>query len=138
MDGDYFKRGFDNIEELEANYRRMAMLHEPCGPNSDPANTRAYFQALRGIERCILMRIRLLREARMCPQPRRELELEEPVGVDLTLLSDGALEEVQAALTEVRTRLGRKRYNKRGAMVAKTEVGRSVSSENREKRPLSG
>ena len=51
--------------------------------------------ALRGLERCTELRLRMVREAGRLPEP----EADEPLAtVDLSRLSDGALREVEAAL----------------------------------------
>lgn len=96
MRGDFLEREMRTIDELEECYRWAAELVKPSELQEDmlPA-VRGYMSVLRGVERCVELRMKLVREAGRLPKP----EAEEPVAtVDLSRLSDGALREVEQAM----------------------------------------
>lgn len=96
MRGDFLEREMRTIDELEECYRWAAELVKPSELQEDllPA-VRGYMSVLRGVERCVELRLKLVREAGRLPKP----EADEPVAtVDLSRLSDGALREVERAM----------------------------------------
>ena len=96
MRGDFLEREMRTIDELEGCYRWAAELVKPSELQEDllPA-VRGYMSVLRGVERCVELRLKLVREAGRLPEP----EPDEPVAtVDLSRLSDGALREVEQAM----------------------------------------
>lgn len=99
MRGDFLEREMRTIDELEECYRWAAEQVKPSELQEDllPA-VRGYMSVLRGVERCVELRMKLVREAGRLPKP----EAEEPVAtVDLSRLSDGALREVEEAMVPV-------------------------------------
>lgn len=98
MRGDFLESELRNVAELEECYRRIAEQVRPSELEENPAAAaRAYMMALRGLEHCVELRLKLIREAGRLPEPE-----EEPLAtVDLSRLSDEALEEVEAALVPV-------------------------------------
>lgn len=96
MRGDFLEREMRTIDELEECYRWAAELVKPSELQEDmlPA-VRGYMSVLRGVERCVELRMKLVREAGRLPKP----EADETVAtVDLSRLSDGALREVEQAM----------------------------------------
>lgn len=96
MRGDFLEREMRTIDELVECYRWAAELVKPSELQEDllPA-VRGYMSVLRGVERCVELRMKLVREAGRLPKP----EADEPVAtVDLSRLSDGALREVEQAM----------------------------------------
>ncbi len=85
-----------NIDFVEGCYRRMAELVMPSDLEENPVPlARAYMAALRGMERCVELRLKLVREAGRLPAE----EPDEPLAtVDLSRLSDEALREVEESL----------------------------------------
>lgn len=92
-----------NVEELKAMYRECAELVAPSRLEENPAPlARAYMVALRGVERCIELKLKLVREVGLLPE--YEPKQEEPmVMIDFTKLSYEALHEVKQALMPVVT-----------------------------------
>jgi hypothetical protein len=87
------------IDSMESCYRWVAELVKPSELEENPGVTaRAYMLAVRGMERCVELRLKVIREAGRLPE--RE-EVEPLATVDLSRLSDDALEEVEAALVPV-------------------------------------
>lgn len=80
------------LHELESYYRdRLALVAD-----SDSKSTTAEFiRLLQGIERCIKMRIQIIREAGPSAVPSPDPGF---IPIDLSKLSDSALREVEAAL----------------------------------------
>lgn len=87
------------IESMESRYEWVADLVKPGDLAEDPGSSaRDYMAALRGLERCMELRLKLIREYGRLPSE----EEDEPLAtVDLSRLSDDALEEVEAALVPV-------------------------------------
>ncbi|MDE5944198.1 MAG: hypothetical protein K2G93_01250 [Rikenella sp.] len=87
------------IESMESRYEWVADLVKPGDLAEDPGSSaRDYMAALRGLERCMELRLKLIREYGRLPSE----EEDEPLAtVDLSRLSDDALEEVEAALIPV-------------------------------------
>ena len=96
MKTDFLEEGLRNVAMLEERYRQAAEWVRPSEMEENPVpQARAYMAALRGLERCTELRLRMVREAGRLPEP----EADEPLAtVDLSRLSDGALREVEAAL----------------------------------------
>lgn len=96
MKGDFLEREMRNIAALEECYRWAAELVKPAELQEDllPA-VRGYMSVLRGLERCVELRLKLVREAGRMPEPEPE---ERVATVDLSRLSDGALREVERAM----------------------------------------
>ncbi|WP_298064703.1 hypothetical protein [uncultured Rikenella sp.] len=96
MKGDFPAREMRVVAELEEGYRWVAELVKPSELEENPLPAaRVYMSALRNLERCVELRMKLVREAGGMPEP----EPEEPVAtVDLSRLSDGALREVERAM----------------------------------------
>lgn len=96
MKTDFLEEGLRNVATLEERYRQVAEWVRPSELEENPVPAaRAYMAALRGLERCTELRLKLIREAGRLPEP----EADEPLAtVDLGRLSDGALREVEAAL----------------------------------------
>lgn len=96
MKWDFPEREMRVVAELEECYRWVAELVKPSELEEDPLPAaRVYMSALRSLERCVELRMKLVREADGMPEP----EPEEPVAkVDLSRLSDGALREVERAM----------------------------------------
>ena len=103
---DFLERELLNIGMLEAAYGKVVKRMEPAGMEEDAGAARLYLAALRGMERCVELRLKLIREAERLPDP----EPEEPMAmIDLSRLSDGALREVETALVPVRRETGEDR-----------------------------
>ena len=106
MKDDFLERELLNIGMLEAAYGKVVKRMEPAGMEEDAGAARLYLAALRGMERCVELRLKLIREAERLPDP----EPEEPMAmIDLSRLSDGALREVETALVPVRRETGEDR-----------------------------
>lgn len=90
------EEGLRQVGSLEALYERIARFVEPSELEENPLPmVRAYLATLRSLERCIELRVKLVREAGRLPRP----EPEQPLAtVDLSRLSDEALREVEEAL----------------------------------------
>lgn len=103
IERELFDAELRNVAELETMYRECAELVMPAGMGKNPVpSARAYMTALRGVERCIELRLKLVREAGRLPEP--ESEKEEPmVMIDFSKLSYEALHEVKQALIPVGT-----------------------------------
>ena len=99
METNWLENEMQRIESMEARYRWAAELVKPGELEEDPARSvRSYLAALRGLERCMELRLKLVRTAGQLPEP----EAGEPLAtVDLSRLSIDALEEVEAALVPV-------------------------------------
>ncbi len=98
MEAEILREGMRRIERLEAVYERLAELLEPAELEENPLPAaRGCMAALRGLERCVELRLKILREEERWPE--RELREEERrAKVDWSRLSDGALREVEEAL----------------------------------------
>lgn len=86
------------LEELEERYDLLAQMLEPDEmAETDPSRINTYIRALQGVERCVKMRLAIVKEE----PPGKTTPLECGfVTVDLPRLSDDALREVKAALLE--------------------------------------
>lgn len=95
------EEGLRQVGSLEALYDRIARFVEPSDLEENPLPmVRAYLATLRSLERCIELRLKLVREAGRLPRP----EPEQPMAtVDLSRLSDEALREVEQALVPLGT-----------------------------------
>lgn len=96
MKGDFLESQMRTIDELEECCRWAAELVKPSELQEDllPA-VRGYMSVLRGVERCVELRLKLVREAGRLPKPEAN---ETMATVDLSRLSDGALREVEEAM----------------------------------------
>lgn len=99
MKEEWLENEMQHIAAMEAHYRWVAELVKPSELEEDPTRSaRSYLLALRGLERCVELRLKLIRAADRLP----EAEEAEPLAtVDLSRLSTDALEEVEAALVPV-------------------------------------
>lgn len=96
MKAGFLENELRNIDFVEGCYRRMAELVIPSDLEENPVPlARAFMTALRGLERCVELRLKLVREAGRLPAD----EPDEPLAtVDLSRLSDEALHEVEESL----------------------------------------
>lgn len=97
MDVALLREGLRRVEGIEAMYERLVRLLEPAELEENPLPAaKGCMAALRGLERCVELRLRLAREAERASCG--EAEEAERARVDWSRLSDGALREVEAAL----------------------------------------
>ncbi len=96
MKAGFLENELRNIDFVEGCYRRIAELVMPSDLEENPVPlARAFMAALRGMERCVELRLKLVREAGRMPVE----EPDEPLAtVDLSRLSDEALREVEESL----------------------------------------
>ena len=101
MKTDFVEQEIRNVGTLEMAYRKVAEMVAPAELEENPtASARIYLAALRGLERCVELRLKLIREAGRLPGE----EPEEPMAtIDLSRLSDDALREVETALIPLET-----------------------------------
>ncbi len=101
MKTDFVEQELRNVGALEMAYRKVAEMVAPAELEENPtASARVYLAALRGLERCVELRLKLIREAGRLPGE----EPEEPMAtIDLSRLSDDALREVETALIPLET-----------------------------------
>ncbi|WP_304708928.1 hypothetical protein [uncultured Rikenella sp.] len=105
MKAEILREGLRRIERVEEAYERLAKMLEPEGLEEDLLPlAKGCMAALRGLERCVEMRLKLAREEERgrAAEPEVVSEGEEKEGeravVDWSRLSDGALREVEEAL----------------------------------------
>lgn len=99
MKENWLSEELSRIAFMESRYEWVADLVKPGELEENPGSSaRDYMAALRGLERCMELRLKLIREYGRLPSE----EGGEPLAtVDLSRLSDDALEEVEAALVPV-------------------------------------
>lgn len=99
MKENWLSEELSRIAFMESRYEWIADLVKPGELEENlGSSARDYMAALRGLERCMELRLKLIREYGRLPSE----EGGEPLAtVDLSRLSDDALEEVEAALVPV-------------------------------------